>query len=143
MRLLLRRHIYGQVKTAPSPRPKRPTASSETAQEISAISFSFHLISVSHCGCTRNCGPFWILLWAGCDIENLWAATLIDQGRRGGSRKKYLGEPGPSSFGRQLAADTWSRFLGGVVGALAPKIFGHPPQTAKFGGTAGAAVSWN
>ena len=56
---------------------------------------------------------------------------------RGGSRKKYLGGPGPSSFGRQLAAETWFRFFGGRGRRISAENFLPSPQMAKFGGPAG------
>ena len=45
----------------------------------------------------------------------------------------------PSRFGMYYAtAETWSRFWGDGVGALAPKNFFLPsPQIAKFGGHGG------
>jgi len=46
------------------------------------------------------------------------------------------------SYGRLYAvAETQSRVWGDGVGALAPKkIFCRPPQSAKFGGTAGKSL---
>jgi len=38
-------------------------------------------------------------------------------------------------------AETWCKFWGDGVGALAPKFFFTVPQNAKFGGTAGDSLS--
>ena len=63
--------------------------------------------------------------------------TDVVEWTRDGSRKKYLGGPGPSSFGRHLAAETWFRFFGGRGRRVSAENFSPSPQMAKFGGTAG------